>query len=227
MLFYSIERGANMSIQDTQEEFIRQLTNLVNKDILQQNIINSALFILFFESLKDLIIDRLCGFFCFDISIKNNKISRKESIEYKQEVRSLDTNIFDASLKWYQNEKILSNSDVEKIKQIEKRRNEIVHELSSVLIVGLSQDDISLLLNVIQIYDNLDSWWIYNFEADLVDIPNRETLEQKDCHSVAAITLHIILDVLYSDADKYADWPEQIKAAVLKKRSQAREKENG
>ena len=216
-----------MSIQDAQDESIRQITNLVNKNILQQNIINSALFILFFESLKDLIIDRLYNLYCFPISFENKKIIRKETEEYKQEVRSLDTNIYDASLKWFQNEKAISDSDVQVIKQIEKRRNEIVHELSSVLIVGLSQDDISLLLNVIQIYDNLDSWWIYNFEADLVDIPNPETLEQKDCQSGEAITLHIILYVLYGDADKYADWPEQIKAAVLKKRSQAREKDNG
>ncbi len=215
-----------MSIQDAQDESIRQITNLVNKNILQQNIINSALFILFFESLKDLIIDRLRDFFCMDIFIENNKISRKESNEYKQEVRSLDKNIFDASLKWFQKEKAISNSDVQVIKQIEKRRNDIAHELFSILAKGLSQDDLSLLSHVIQIYDNLDSWWIYNFEADLVDIPNPETLEQKDCQSVTAILLHIILDILYGDADKYADWPEQIKAAVLKKRSQAREKEN-
>ena len=216
-----------MSLQDAQDESIRQITNLVNKNILQQNIINSAVFILFFESLEDLIIDRLYNLYCFPTSFENKKIIRKETEEYKQEVRSLDKNIFDASLKWFQNEKAISDSDVQVIKQIEKRRNEVVHELFSILAKGLSQDDLSLLSHVIQIFNHLDSWWIYNFEANLVDIPNPETLEQKDCQSGEAVMLRIILDVLYGDADKYADWPEQIKVAVLKKRSQAREKENG
>ncbi len=203
--------------------------NLNNISFFQNNIINSILFILIFESLKNLIIEELRGFYCNSYNLNKNKISIIESKQYKQKVRSLNSaNIFYASLQWFQNHDAISESDVQVIKQIEKcRNNDIVHNYFTVLTNGLSQEYLSLLSQMIQIYDKLDSWWVYNIEADWDEIPNPESVKEEDCHSMDVVMLHVILDILNGNANQYSDWPEQIKAAVLKKRSQAREKENG
>ena len=189
---------------------------------LNINIVNSILFILIFESLKNLIIEELRGFYCNTYNLNENKISITESEQYKQKVRSLNLdNIFYASLQWFQNLGAISESDVEVIKQIEKcRDNAIVHNYFSVLTNGLSQEESSLLSQMIQIYDKLDSWWVYNIAADWDEIPNPESVKEEDCHSMDVVMLHIILDILSGNTNKYADWPEQMKAAIMKKRSQ-------
>ncbi len=193
------------------------------------NIIISVLFILIFESLKDLIIEKLRDFYCNLYDFSTDKFSIKESKNYAQKVRSLNPqNIFYASLQWFQNYNAICDSDVEVIKQIEKCRNDnIVHNYFKVLTNGLSQDDLSLLPKLFQIYDKLDSWWIYNIETDWDEIPNSESVDPEMCHSMDFVMILIILDILNDNGDKYADWPEQIRAAVMKSRSQAREKENG
>ena len=78
-----------MSLQENQDRALKMFENILNKDALQTNILCVALFVLFFEQLKDFIIDRPLGFYCFDsCEIKDDKLVYKENDTYKQKRKS-------------------------------------------------------------------------------------------------------------------------------------------
>jgi len=74
-----------MSLQVRKDKVLKMFENILNKDVLQSNILLMSLFVLFFETLKDFIIDRPRGFYCFDsCEMKDAKFVYKENDTYKK-----------------------------------------------------------------------------------------------------------------------------------------------
>ena len=153
-----------MSLQENQDKALKVFENILNKEALQTNILGVALFVLFFEQLKDFIINRPLGFFCFDsCEIKDDKFVYKENDAYKRNVRSLDPKrIFHASVQWFQKQAALSENEALTIFKAEKRRNDFVHEFFRTLTEGWQEKDSILLGEIISLYQRLDSWWVYS-----------------------------------------------------------------
>ena len=208
-----------MSLQEEQDKALKMFENILNKEALQTNILGVALFVLFFEQLKDFIIDRPRGFYCFNsCEIKDEKIIYKENDAYKQKVRSLDPQrIFHASVQWFQKQTALSEDETLTIFKAEKRRNDFVHEFFRTLTEGWRKEDSILLREIISLYQRLDSWWVYNFEFDEDEVPNPETVTQKDCYSLSAAILNVVKDIALGNDEPYSDWMEQIREAVQQK----------
>lgn len=207
-----------MSDMKHQEEILEQLSNIIQKEKFEKNLRCSSLIVLFFEAFKDLVIYRLRDFYsiaCFCSEEENNK----ESEEYKQKVRCLNNrNIFDASLQWFINQGAIDISDYQEIKNIEKRRNELVHELLKSLVVGMSQNDWLQLTAIVKIYKKVDSWWVYNIEADWDEVSNPEPIKQKDCYSCDAMMLQIILNMTIGNSEQYEGLIDDIKQALKNRR---------
>lgn len=75
--------------------------NILDESILRTNVNFAAMFVLNYECLKDYVIEQLRGFYSNRTIFEKNKVIDVESQEYKDEVRSLDKNIENASLKWF------------------------------------------------------------------------------------------------------------------------------
>jgi len=210
-----------MSLQENQDKALKMFENILNRESLQSNISLVALFVLFFETLKDFMIDRPLGFYCFDSSeMKDGKFVYKENDTYKHAVRGLDPKrIFHASVLWFQKEGALSEDEVYIIFQAEKRRNDFVHEFFNVLTEGWKDEDTLLLGEIISLYQRLDSWWVFNIEFDGVEVPNPETVKQEDCYSLSAAILNVIKDIVLGNDKPYSGWMEQIREAVQRQRN--------
>ena len=209
-----------MSLQENQDKALKVFENILNKEALQTNILGVALFVLFFEQLKDFIINRPLGFFCFDsCEIKDDKFVYKENDAYKRNVRSLDPKrIFHASVQWFQKQAALSENEALTIFKAEKRRNDFVHEFFRTLTEGWQEKDSILLGEIISLYQRLDSWWVYNIEFEGDEVPNPETVTQKDCYSLSAAILNVVKDIALGNDEPYSGWMEQIREAVRKQR---------
>lgn len=138
--------------------------NLLDEKTLKQNIQFASLFILNYECLKDFIVNQIRDFYCDNYVFNEGEIMTKESKKYKREVRSLDKQIDNASLKWFLNLKAISEDDYKLFQKIRTRRNEITHELFKILEEGFSEKDYKLFADLNQLYNKLDKWWINEIE---------------------------------------------------------------
>lgn len=215
-----------MSLQENQDKALKMFENILNRESLQSNISLVALFVLFFETMKDFIIDRPRGFFCLDsCEMKDGKFVYKENETYQRAVRDLDPKrIFHASVKWFQKEGALSEDEVYIIFQAEKRRNDFVHEFFNVLAEGWKDEDTILLGKIISLYQRLDSWWVFNIEIATDEVSGKEKITQGDCNSLSVLILNIVKDIVLGNDKPYSGWMEQIRENVQKQRKQKGEK---
>lgn len=202
----------------SQQKAFETYANILNKDVLRNTISTTSMYLLLFETFKDMVIDRLRDFYSHDFKFNDGKIISPESENYKNKVKMLDKKIFFASLKWFQQNNVISAEDISIVLEIEKRRNAFVHELFNVICDGIKEDDINKMETLITLYRKIDSWWIYNVEVDWDEIKNPELVKQEDCVSGAAVMLQMILDIgLLEQEHKYKDWLDDMKAALEKR----------
>ena len=165
--------------------------NILDEDKLKLNVNFAAMFVLNFECLKDYIVSQIRNFYSENIHFEEGKIIYKESKQYKEQVRTLDKNIENASLKWFVQKGAITKDDFENYQKIRKRRNDIIHVFLKNLDQGFSDSDVVLFNKMITIYAKIDKWWINEIE-----IPTSEEVpadyDRDDVCSGQAIVLSVI-----------------------------------
>lgn len=141
--------------------------NLLDEDILKSNVNFAAMFVLNYECLKEYVISQVRVFYSHNIHFEGDKLVGEESQDYKDDVRTLDSNIENASLKWFVREKAITQDDYETYQTIRKRRNEIIHELLKNLNDGFTESDEKLFVALLEIYKKIDKWWINEIEIPI------------------------------------------------------------
>jgi len=189
------------------EVFLKEIEGVFIQEKLQDTIHFSSLFVLFFESFKDDVIDHLLDIY-------------REKEEYNKNVRRLDAKPLHASLQWFVRRGVITPSDFDRILEIELRRNDFVHELLKTVYEGIADSDKQLLQDLVSIYKKIDSWWVYNIEIDLDDIKDPENLKPEECFSSAMMMMNVIMDILLNGrGDVYRECYAQIKEAITRKDS--------
>ena len=80
------------------------------------------------------------------MEIKDGEISVRESYTYKENVKQLDKNIENASLKWFVSQGAVSEEEYSNFDKLRKFRNKIVHELLLYLTEGFTEDKVKYLV---------------------------------------------------------------------------------
>lgn len=185
--------------------------NILNEDILKSNINFAALFVLNFECLKDYIITQPRDFYS-DVAIKDGKLCCEETEEYKKEVRSLEKNIENASLRWFMNADAITEEDYNLYQKLRERRNDITHELLKNLNNGFNETDAKLYVKLLELYQKIDKWWINEIE---IPISGEVLPDEHDPEQVLggqAIILSIINDIIFdNNKERYKDLLEELK----------------
>lgn len=208
-----------MSLRENQEKSLKAFENILTKETVVRNIFLMSFFVMFFELLKHFVDKRLKELYCEDNpNAKNDKTEYLETVRYRENVKSLDKNIFIANIKWFQNQNVLSAGEYKTIIDARERRNAFVHEFFKSLTEGFSDGDISLLLALSSVYFKIDSWWNYNYEMP-DEVPEPEKIKPEDCHGSEAFALQIMFDALTRDDNKYVTMLEEIRS-ILKKGQQ-------
>ena len=205
-----------MTMNGAQNKALEMLENIMLGENLQTAISFTSLFVLVFESLKDVVTDRLLGFYCLsDMEFRDGQIVYHQNEKYKRNVLKLAKKPLHASLKWFVNQGVITDSDFNRLLEAESRRNEFVHKLFDVMCAGVSEPDILLLGDLIAIYKKIDSRWIYNVETDWDEVKDPDSVKMEDCVSCNLAMIDAMISILLrGKADTYRKCYEQIKDAV-------------
>lgn len=128
------------------ESNYEKILNVLDEKRLKPNIHFASLYVLYYECLKDSLIDLPKSFFCNHTEFKDGNIIVHESEEYKENVRKLDDHIENASFKWFIKVGAVSDENYLSFKKLRKFRNKIVHELMLCLSEGFSDDEVKYLV---------------------------------------------------------------------------------
>lgn len=168
------------------------------KKRLKFNIHFASLYILYYECLKDSLIELPKSFFCNHTEFKDGNIIVHESEEYKENVRNLDYHIENASFKWFIIVGAVSEADYFSFEKLRKFRNKIVHELLFCLSKGFNKYEVKYLVELIEIYRKIEKWWINE-----VEIPTSGDIhgpyDSENVISGQGLILEIIQDILIND----------------------------
>lgn len=186
--------------------FVDDWKNILDEDILKININFAAVFVMNYECLKEFVIEQVRSFYSEHFYMDGDSIVCEESDTYKKQVRNLDKNLENASLKWFMDAEAITQEDYDIYQNIRKRRNDITHELLKNLNVGFGEEDAQLFADMLRIYNKLDKWWINEIEipTSADDIP--EDYDRDGVCGGQALMLSIINEIVFgNERDKYKE----------------------
>lgn len=185
--------------------------NILNEDILKSNINFAALFVLNFECLKDYIITQPRDFYS-DVAIKDGKLCCEETEEYKKEVRSLEKNIENASLRWFINADAITEEDYNLYQELRERRNDITHELLKNLNNGFNETDAKLYVKLLELYQKIDKWWIKEIEIPISGEVLSDEYDPEQVSGGQVMILSIINDIIFdNNKERYKNLLEELR----------------
>lgn len=185
--------------------------NILNEDVLKFNINFAALFVLNFECLKDYIITQLRTFYS-DVLIKDGELCCEETEEYKKEVRSLEKNIENASLRWFMNTDAITEEDYNLYQELRERRNDITHELLKNLNNGFNETDAKLYVKLLELYQKIDKWWINEIEIPISGEVLPDEYDSEQVLGGQAMILSIINDIIFdNNKERYKNLLDELK----------------
>lgn len=180
------------------EQEFEKILNILDAERLKSNIHFASLYVLYYECLKDSLVDLPKSFFCNHMEFKDGNMIVHESEEYKNEVRKLDKHIDNASFKWFVSAGAVSEEEYSTFKKLRKFRNKIVHELLFNLNKGFTKDEVNYLVELIVIYRKIEKWWINEIEIPISgDISG--PYDSENVISGQGLILEIIQDILLND----------------------------
>ncbi|MDE7321739.1 hypothetical protein [Acetatifactor aquisgranensis] len=185
--------------------------NILNEDVLKFNINFAALFVLNFECLKDYIITQPRTFYS-DVLIKDGELCCEETEEYKKEVRSLEKNIENASLRWFMNTDAITEEDYNLYQELRERRNDITHELLKNLNNGFNETDAKLYVKLLELYQKIDKWWINEIEIPISGEVLPDEYDSEQVLGGQAMILSIINDIIFdNNKERYKNLLDELK----------------
>ena len=185
--------------------------NILNEDILKSNINFAAMFVLNFECLKDYIIAQPRNFYS-DVVIKDGELCCNETEEYKKEVRSLEKNIENASLRWFINAEAITEEDYDLYQELRERRNDITHELLKNLNNGFYEADAKLYVKLLELYQKIDKWWINEIEIPISGEILPDEYDSEQVFGGQAMILSIINDIIFdNNKERYRSLLDELK----------------
>ena len=128
--------------------------NILDENILKTNINFVAVFVMNYECLKEFVIEQIRDFYSEHFHMDGDRIVCEETRAYKEEVRALDKNLENASLKWFIDVGAITQEDYDTYQKIRRKRNDITHELLKNLNVGFCEDDAQLFADMLRIYQS-------------------------------------------------------------------------
>ncbi|MBN1308671.1 MAG: hypothetical protein JXA18_12180 [Chitinispirillaceae bacterium] len=196
---------------------------LLNPEELKVSLIQAAMFILFFEILKQKIIDKVQGFYADEITIdEKGRFKYKLAERYTNKVLALcPKSEFRACCIWFEKGGAIDQSDIETLDQIRLQRNSITHEMTSYLTRIDKNITVNLLIAAIAIMKKIDVWWIREIEAGIgmMDDLDPEKVDWESALSLQTIILSYIAPIFTGNDEDLRKFYNDFKEFIRKKTS--------
>lgn len=178
----------------------QKLIDFVNPDKLKDSLIVCSLYISFFETLKDYIIEQPRSFYSIGFS---TEAGEKISTSYNEKVLANNPNsVLKASLSWFKNYNAINQDDIEIFFSLREYRNKLTHNMLQILYDGLDDSFTDKFSRLIELKIKLERWWVFNIEIPTDDLENIEEIKEDDVITSSQILYRLILDVLSEDENK-------------------------
>lgn len=190
-----------------------------NPETLKYSMLFTSLFVLYFEALKQKVIEEVSSFYSGTFEIKEGKVFSRKTDRYKECVLSLRKDPskegdFEAGLYWLMKEKAILEKECDLALSARNLRNQYVHELPSVLLRGIAEEEVKLFQNLIRIYSKIDNWFWVNIEFAIMEadeIP--EGIDTSKIQSVQTEFLNILANIAINGDDSYY---EELKRVLMR-----------
>lgn len=173
---------------EPKNKFTLSVEKLLTPDILKRNLIVASLYLSAYEILKGAVIDQPKTFFT-DFTSEGFKPGKK----YREEVRSLHKDEFQASCLWHLRNEIITQAEFDEIQVLRRHRNEIAHELASFLIDIDKEVNVQYLYAILRLLTKIDRWWIMNFDLPVNPDYDGVEVNEEDVRSGRMLLLDVII----------------------------------
>jgi hypothetical protein len=166
---------------------------------LQQNLLLGALYLATFEVLKTIIIDDLVSFFAFgefDQEGRPKKTGRYKAERDKHGFKQ-HRDEYKAACLWLKDADAIDDGECNRLLAVREHRNQIAHELPSVLLDSKLEVDVGLLVVARNFIHKLDRWWFEYVEMDINPEFHGKTIDELGFASGRMIYIdHIISNAI-------------------------------
>ena len=185
------------------------LNNIWNKDILQHNLSFLALFIGMYEQFEDKVIENVDCFLNLGCSA-NDDTHCKKSEYYRQNIlnRKVDENgnknKLKATMLWFVDVGAITPEDYSLFLNIKEARNIYVHQLTKCVVNGISDKDIDMLVQLLNLFYKIDNWWINEIEIPTSGISASDDYPIEEAYSMIYTIYRDMINILFlGKADDY------------------------
>jgi hypothetical protein len=185
------------------------LNNIWNKDILQHNLSFLALFIGMYEQFEDKVIENVDCFLNLGCSA-NDDTHCKKSEYYRQNIlnRKVDENgnknKLKATMLWFVDVGAITPEDYSLFLNIKEARNIYVHQLTKCVVNGISDKDIDMLVQLLNLFYKIDNWWINEIEIPTSGISASDDYPTEEAYSMIYTIYRDMINMLFlGKADDY------------------------
>ncbi len=185
------------------------LNNIWNKDILQHNLSFLALFIVMYEQFEDKVIENVDCFLNLGCSA-NDDTHCKKSEYYRQNIlnRKVDENgnknKLKATMLWFVDVGAITPEDYSLFLNIKEARNIYVHQLTKCVVNGISDKDIDMLVQLLNLFYKIDNWWINEIEIPTSGISASDDYPTEEACSMIYTIYRDMINILFlGKADDY------------------------
>lgn len=121
--------------------------------------------------------------------------------KYKKANGKFSRDEFYSQLIWLKDRGVIKEGDINRLLEIRKRRNSIVHELLKVLADGLDTRDAELLGDLMKLYMKIDNWF---FKIDMQILGKRfsDEYDIDNAQSLTAMYLMSIFRIVFNGEGK-------------------------
>ncbi|NRB24461.1 hypothetical protein [Shewanella sp.] len=135
----------------------RSIEDFFNPKVLRHQLISASLYVLFYESFKEELIDKLKFYY---------SLGSQETDDYKEDVKSRNKSPIYATLDWFKYMGAIDEVDLQQFEKIKKCRNKLSHELHSLIgASGLPDDFDESFALLLSFKSKIYHWWIINVEV--------------------------------------------------------------
>ena len=143
------------------EKYYRDCMKFFDENEVRYQLITASIYLTAYDLLIDTIIRKIEEFYTDGYDENGLKIGKR----YQTEVRELyKKDIVIASTRWLVKYKVITKSEMERIKIFRKHRNELAHELTKMISDSDANTKTEFMIEIRDLYFKIQKWWFTEFE---------------------------------------------------------------
>lgn len=176
----------------------RSWEDFLNPEILRAKLITASIYLAAFEILKGSIIERIESFFTDGFGPQGKILSP----EYEAEVKSRHKSKVRASLEWLKEKEAITAEDIEVFDKIRDFRNEVAHEMPSLLGGEGSVNFAQQFEWMVALLRKIEVWWVVNFELAINPDFRDVEIDEDGIIPGPLLTLQLMFEIALGDPEK-------------------------